>query len=401
MWGDQGKPSSTNADNAGPNSTNVLAKDYRTTCVNESNGTITRTYGSATGTTWATHPAFSWGTDTTGYTELNGLWIGKYETTGSAINPTILPNQKHIGDMSTFALSHIGGYYTIAKHIGVYDPNNTGGNDVTVTIDGTEQTLPTNDQWSSKHNLSSSTSHMLKNSEWGAIAYLATSDYGAGMGRVFNNTQSQLDTDANYGVTGCGPYNSSGSTATYDNGGTIGTNTACRSTNIEYSYNGTIGQLASTTNNPYGIYDLAGGAIEYAMGNLSSYANKATANYGYPVNNDITTPYVDIYLSTDFSSSNKPAWATSTDESYYNNDICAWGNCGGGALHETKRYQSVSSSNQSWGSDDSVIVYSFRRWSLRSGYADLGSGAGLFYSSRNDGYTNYLYGFRSVLLAAP
>ena len=45
MWID--KPigdDSTDEDNAGPNSTNVLAKDYRTTCVNESNGTITRDY---------------------------------------------------------------------------------------------------------------------------------------------------------------------------------------------------------------------------------------------------------------------------------------------------------------------------------------------------------------------
>ena len=307
--------------------------------------------------------------------------------------------------MGTEDLGYIGGYYTIAKHIGTYDPNNTGGNDVTVAIDGTEQTLPTNDQWSSKHNLNNTTSHMLKNSEWGAIAYLATSDYGAGINRVFNNAQHQSGTDGNnqssYGVTGCGPDNSSGSTNTYSNGGTIGTNTACRSTNVEYSYNGTIGQLASTTNNPYGIYDLAGGAYEYAMGNLSSYANKATAYSSYPVNNDITTPYVDIYLSTDFSSSNKPAWATSTSIYYYYNDICAWGNCGGDALHETKQYQSVSNANQSWGNDYSYFVSPSYPWFLRGGNADDGSSAGLFYSDGSGGYTYNYSGFRSVLLAAP
>ena len=247
---------------------------------------------------------------------------------------------------------------------------------------------------------------MLKNSEWGAIAYLATSDYGAGIGRVFNNAQSQSDTDGNNqpsdGVTGCGPYNSSGDTTIYTNGGTIGTNTACRRSNVEYSYNGTIGQLASTTNNPYGIYDLAGGAYEYVAGNLSSYANKATANSGYPVNNDIATPYVDIYLSTDFSLSGSPTWATSTSTSYYYSDICAWGNCGGDALHETKQYQSVSSNNQSWGDDGSNFVYSGNRWFLRGGYAaSLGSIAGLFYSSYGIGGTSNSFGFRSVLLAAP
>ena len=408
MWVEQPSGNnSTNADNAGPDSTNVLAKDYRTTCVNESGGAISRLYTDANtagnNTTWATHPAFSWGTDTTGYTELNGLWIGKYETTGSAINPTILPNQKHIGQMNSSALGYIGGYYTIAKHIGTYDPNNTGGNDVAVTIDNTEQTLPTNDQWSSKHNLANTTSHMLKNSEWGAIAYLATSDYGAGVDRVFNNAQSQLGTDGNNqssrGMTGCGPYNSSGSESPYSNGGTIGTNTACRSTNIEHSYNGTIGQLASATNNPYGIYDLAGGAYEYVMGNYSSSPNE-TYKHSY-FNNTTKPPYVDIYLSTDFSASNKPAWATSTSADDYYNDICAWGNCGGDALHETKQYQSVSGNKQSWGGDYSYFVLSSYRWFQRGGYANDGSSAGLFYSYSSSGNTNSNFGFRSVLLAAP
>ena len=244
---------------------------------------------------------------------------------------------------------------------------------------------------------------MLKNSEWGAIAYLATSDYGAGIDRVFSNAQYQSGTDGNnqssYGVTGCGPYNSSGSTGRYSNGGTIGTNTACRSTNIEYSYNGVIGQLASTTNNPYGIYDLAGGAHEYVMGN---YSNSPDETYNSYFNNTTKPPYVDIYLSTDFSSSNKPAWATSTSTrtNYYYNDICTWGNCGGDALHETKQYQSVSSGYQSWGDDSSYFVSSGSYWFQRGGYANDGSSAGLFYSYRVNGYSSTYVGFRSVLLAA-
>ena len=422
------KPSgdySTNASNAGPNSDNVLAKDYRTECTASGNtngpgGTeITRDYPDnntelANGhTTWATHPAFSWGTEETGYTELNGIWVGKFETTGNAINPTILPNQKHIGDMNTTELGNIGGYYTIAKHIGIYDPNNTGGNDVTVTIDNIEQTLPTNDQWPSKHNLDKATSHMLKNSEWGAVAYLASSDYGAdidssGNSKVFNNAQYQSGTDGNgrdsYGVTGCGPNDLNGSTTPYDDGddNAMGTNTAC-STDPELgpkrSYNGEIGVLASTTNNVYGIYDMAGGAYEYVMGNLSDYANKATANWGYsPVNNGIPTPYVDIYLSTDFSSSNKPDWSASAAQIRYSNDICTWGNCGGHALHETKLYQSVSSVGQSWGGDDSLFVeYSNGRWFLRGGSAGSGSDAGLFYSSNDNGSSYYYNGFRAAL----
>ena len=415
MWNED-KPSgdnSTNASNAGPNSDNVKAKDYRTTCVNESGGTITRDYPDnntelANGhTTWATHPAFTWSDGTEeGTTELNGFWIGKFETTGSAINPTILPNQKHIGDMSTDELGYIGGYYTIAKHIGRYDPNNTGGNDVTVTIDNIEQTLPTNDQWTSKHNLETTTSHMLKNSEWGAVAYLASSDYGAGIdssgnSKVFNNAQYQSGTDGNgrdsYGVTGCGPNNSNGSTTIYRDGddNAMGTNTACSKTNKERSYNGEIGVLASTTNNVYGIYDMAGGAYEYVMGNLSNNSNETYTDSRF--SNPTKPPYVDIYLSTDFSSSNKPGWSAASSNWFYYNDICTWGNCGGHALHETKLYQSVSSYYQSWGGDYSNFVSSYLRWFRRGGNAGNGSLAGLFNSFYDNGISSSNYGFRAVL----
>jgi len=57
--------------------------DYRTGCG------VSRTYGAATGTTWATHPAFTFGS-----TELDGIWVGKFETTGSIAAPTVKPNLK-------------------------------------------------------------------------------------------------------------------------------------------------------------------------------------------------------------------------------------------------------------------------------------------------------------------
>ncbi|MDR1197186.1 MAG: hypothetical protein LBL08_02850, partial [Candidatus Nomurabacteria bacterium] len=42
---------------------------------------------------WATHPAFTFGDeDNPNPTELNGLWIAKFETTGTAANPTVKPN---------------------------------------------------------------------------------------------------------------------------------------------------------------------------------------------------------------------------------------------------------------------------------------------------------------------
>ena len=397
---------------AGPDNTNILAKDYRTTCVNESNGAITRTYGSATGTTWATHPAFSWLDNNGNGEELNGLWIGKFETTGKVNAPTIKPNQH--ANVSEY----IGEFYTMARSIGTgtYDPTNNGGN----TISGITQ---------NSHNLNKATSHMLKNSEWGAITYLASSKYGAGTNNVsINSAYPSTSADADgpssrYGITGCGPNNINRSTTKYSSVITSTGETvdlpALSSSHIEdplacgdvdHSYIGNIGQLASTTNNVYGIYDMPGGAYEYVMGNLTGYDDQSESSSINYTTNPIKPPYVDLYKESPYgnftsglsgSTNNPVAWLNTSSEYLWNNDVCTWGTCGGHALHETKQYQSVSIGYQSWGDNYSYFVNSGYRWFLRGGSASIGSYAGLFDSNYNDGHASGAYGFRSVLLATP
>ena len=352
---------------------------------------------------WATHPAFTFGS-----TELNGLWIGKFETTGTVTNPTVKPNQ-HAN-----IYERIGKFYTMARSIGVgtYDPTNNGGN----TISGITQ---------NSHNLNKATSHMLKNSEWGAITYLASSKYGAGTNNVSINSaypSTSADADGNssiFGTTGCGPNNIDRSTTAYSSvttstGGTVGL-PALSSSHIEdplacgdvdHSYIGNIGQLASTTNNVYGIYDMSGGAHEYVMGNLTGYDDQSESSDPSYTTYPIKPPYVDLYkesLGFDYSSSGdtNPAWSYSTSAQYYNNDVCTWDICGGHALHETKQYQSVSSYRQSWGDDYSNFAFSDYRWFHRGGDANDGSSAGLFYPGSSGGDRKDSVGFRSVLLAAP
>ena len=392
MWAN-GSPTSS----AGPTNTNIRAKDYRTGCG------IDRTYpgNDATksngGTTWATHPAFTWGD-----TELNGLWVGKFETTGKLNAPTVKPNQ-HAN-----IYEYIGEFSTMAKSIGKEDKCNVGGN----TISGIEQ---------NSHNLQTTKSHMLKNSEWGAVAYLSASKYGAGVnGTQINSAYPTNGKDADgdprgviqarNGITGCGPNNASGSTSTYTDGTALNADlvespTAC-SQNTTKAYNGSIGVLASTTNTVYGIYDMSGGAYEYVMGNLTGYDDQSETSSSSYMTTQAKPPYVDLYkesLGFDYSSSDdtNPDWSTSTSANLYNNDVCTWATCGGHALHETKQYQSVSSYNQSWGSDDSNFVRSSNRWFRRGGYATDYSIAGLFYSDSSGGDLSSLYGFRSALLALP
>lgn len=85
-----------------------------------------------------THPAFTFGDK-----ELNGIWVGKFEMTGSEKNPTILPNNKSLTNLNISSL-----YNTVRRF------NNYG----------LDQSI--NDF------------HMIKNSEWGAVAYLTQSIYG-------------------------------------------------------------------------------------------------------------------------------------------------------------------------------------------------------------------------------
>ena len=94
--------------------------------------------------------------------------------------------------------------------VGTYDPTNNGGN----PISGIEQNQ-------NSHNLATASSHMLKNSEWGAVAYLASSIYGAGTNNVSINsawptTSADADGDSSrYGITGCGPKDIDRSAGSY------------------------------------------------------------------------------------------------------------------------------------------------------------------------------------------
>ena len=121
---------------------------------------------------------------------------------------------------------------------------------------------------------SNSDSHMMKNSEWGAVAYLSQSKYGQnGTEMTVNNANldsggtSQTKAEGNqfaslYAVTGC-------SNNTTDTGAVKTTIEAINGTSgntatVEgiYTWNQKSGQNSSTTGTIYGIYDMSGGLWE-------------------------------------------------------------------------------------------------------------------------------------------
>ncbi len=110
---------------------------------------------------WLVHPAFtSNAKNGGGFGELSGIWVGKFETTGSYNSTTgertvtILPKKRNdLGRMT------VNEQYQLAQNI-------TFGEKVTIN------------------------SHMAKNSEWGAITYLTQSKYGVSGQQVKANTNS-------------------------------------------------------------------------------------------------------------------------------------------------------------------------------------------------------------------
>ena len=94
-------------------------------------------------------------------------------------------------------------------------------------------------------------SHMMKNTEWGAVAYLSHSVYGINDEIRINNNSTFL---TGYSVT-------SEPTLEYPDYKGYGT-----SSSVTQAYNTTVGYLASTTGNITGIYDMSGGLWEYMMG---------------------------------------------------------------------------------------------------------------------------------------
>ena len=159
--------------------------------------------------------------------------------------------------------------------------------------------------------------HMSKNNEWGAVAYLTQSIYG----RCTSNTtctEVGINNNTSY-ITGIGDKPSSTASS-------VKTNT----------YNTISGKNASTTGNIYGIYDMSGGAWEYVMG---------------------------VYSNTISDS----GFSSLPDNKYYNNYTAT--SYTGHAISETK----------GWYNDQSFSVYfSVSPWFLRGCYYDDGELSGMF-----------------------
>ncbi len=198
----------------------------------------------------------------------------------------------------------------------------------------------------------SADAHMMKNSEWGAVAYLSQSKYGKYGNSSYSgaNKEVYINNNSNY-TTGC----SAGVPST-------GQTSSCTNT-YSVSPGGT---GASTTGTIYGVYDMSGGAWEYVMGVYSNTIGSSGFS-SLPA-----SKYYDNYTS-------------STATTACNNGICY-----GHALSETS----------GWYSDKTYFVSTGLPWFERGGYYGDTTSAGVFYFSNTSlaGGASSGYSFRVVVL---
>ena len=156
--------------------------------------------------------------------ELPGLWIGKYETSHTGCDNTKKSGEEALGDKKITIIPNVTSWR-----------NQTIETFYTAAINYSEDL----------------NSHMLKNSEWGAVSYLTHSQYGR------NGHEIDINNSSDY-ITG--------------NGG--GSTNAASKSGTTHEYYTTDGKKASSTGNEYGIYDLSGGAYEY----VAAYYNGSSSH---------------------------------------------------------------------------------------------------------------------------
>ena len=300
---------------------------------------------------WLTHPAFTFGD-----TELPGFWAAKFEASGSTDNYQIKPNQKSLTSINLATM------YNTSR---------------STAINALKYGL----------NAQSIDTHMMKNMEWGAIAFLTNSIYGryndastciaSGCEVWINNINTgygsgtAVDGQPQWGpsITGCAGSSTSA--------GVSSSQTACAS---GYDWK-TKGVNASTTGNQYGIYDMSGGAWEYVMGvQKDASGNVQVASSGFSTSSLPDSKYYDLY---DYQAEDGVGYTR-----YHLGD----------ATREVLKNTSSQGQN-AWWSDYSYNIYSSAPWVDRGGGCNYGSVAGVFSFGRNGGWGLTAHSFRSVLSA--
>lgn len=206
------------------------------------------------------HPGFTFGDN-----QLTGIWVAKFEASGTNIN------QEAVGNASSSSSTPVAvdstTYVKILPSVISWRHISTG--------EAQYQSMKMSSNiekygWTNQVN-----SHLIKNNEWGAVAYLCYSQYGKVP--MTNGSGSTVSGSHWYDMyTGAGP-NTASSEAWYGQENGVDKNGGVF-TEEKHGYYTLNGQLSSTTGNVYGVYDMAGGAWERVAAYLDNGNNNLTNN---------------------------------------------------------------------------------------------------------------------------
>ena len=340
-----------------------------------------------TNTNYYTHPAFrnidniEYDSTTTSRgawdEEITGFWVGKFETSidssvttdnsstcystkssencnTSNLTPIIKP------DVESLTYQTVSNQFLTSLKFANGTMDTTTG-EVTFSVNA-------NNVYGLNTTNNATDTHMMKNTEWGAVAILSQSQYGK-MGNPnyeienkeiyknnsYNSTRSGIYTGRSSGIIPTGGSTIYG-TYSYNDKKCTTTSSICTGTEEQYSGTG-----ASTTGTIYGIYDMSGGSYDNTMGN---WANTSSLS-GFTI--FPTSKYYDLYQGTSGASITKSKAIM------------------GDSIYENKQ----------WYSDGITFITTSSPWMSRGGfYNNTNSVAGIFYLNNysiGDSYFNYTF----------
>ena len=228
------------------------------------------------------HPAFSLGGG-----QLSGIWVAKFEASGTNKDGQAVGN----GSSTSSAQQYVPDETTISKSL----PNKISWRYISVG-ESQKRSMDIAGAQKEKYGLNYANSHLIKNSEWGAVAYLCYSQYGS-VPKI-NGAGTLVSGSHWYDLyTGQGPKSAS------DEG-------YYTRTDDTHNYNTPNGVLASTTGNVTGIYDMSGGNWERVAGyldngNLNDYGKSADGSVKYFENGKINPTYESLWDKYEVSEEEK------------------------------------------------------------------------------------------------
>ena len=338
---------------------------------------------------WLTHPAFT-------SFNTNGIWVGKYETSY---------DEETYTDTSKFLTTN---------------PKTSSATQASNIIIKPNVRSLTNKNVSTFYTLGrgineSLNSHMMKNSEWGAVAYLTYSLYGkcteTGCEEVYPNnintgylnSTSKFTGQWQYGttITGCSASSTSA---------TVNSNQSSCSSG--YAYNES-NNKASTTGNISGIYDMSGGNWEHVMGVVkdasgnpmsgrnNTYNSGFNGTYGCPTCDNDTSGLTNLTTGINFPTDTKYYDIYTPNSTELGDDT--WYKYENGHLGDATKEIAISKENDSsgnrgiWFSGYTNFPTATYSWVARGGIFASGTGAEVISFGRNAGRAYSHYAFRVVL----